>query len=168
MSQISQKSAKTSQSDDWETLLTVSLSDPNKITGHKKCIVLKQYLKNEGSDPLILADIRAFMNGRPTKVGVCLTSTEFNFLAHCLIRPLEGEKIYNNQSQTRSITIKPKKSSGVEINQRVDDKVRRLNLYKKEINIIKEKYGDFYFLIEEMEEKFQEVEDQDEVDTMDE
>ena len=167
MSSIPSTSAKASKNEDWETLHTVCLSQDKKMSGHKKCIVLKKFLKSEGDNPLILADIRAFLNGRATKVGVCLTQHEFNFLAQCLLYPKDVEQKLNNKSATRSLTIrsKPKKVGGVEVTQRVEDKIRRINLYKKEVSEIVNNFGDFYNLIEDMEENEEDSDLEDEANS---
>jgi hypothetical protein len=102
-----------------------------------------------------MADIRAYLNNKPTRVGICLTSYEFNWLAGNLIYQSENVPTYTSQRSTRSLTIyrKPTKYGGVQVIQRVEDQTRRLNLRKDEIMKIVRHYGDFYYLIEDMEDK---------------
>jgi hypothetical protein len=140
--------------DQWETLHTVLLSDEGKKYGHQKCIVLKKYNNPRSEDVLLLADIRAFMNNKPTQVGICLTPYEFDWLAKCLLYSKDEEQTLKSKSSPRSITIEQKpRKIGVKITQRVDDKARRINLFKREISKLVQNYGYFYQLIEDMEEK---------------
>jgi hypothetical protein len=63
------------------------------------------------------------------------------------------------------ITTQGKRAGGVKIVQEVEDQVRVLNLFKREITKIVRNYGDFLHLIEEMEEK--ELEEEPETETTD-
>lgn len=149
MSKISAKSAETQ----WKTLYSVTINESNKTIGHKKCISLKQLVNDAVSDNFILADIRAFLNGKPTTCGVCLTPYEFDWLAKTLLYSPNKEQILHGKETARILTVRPKvKRNGVEIIQQVNDQTRRLNLYKTEIKQLTENYGTFYNLIEEFEE----------------
>ena len=133
---------------------TVSLSENTKIIGHKKCIVLKSVEKPD-EQPFLLADIRAFLNGKPTKVGVCLTTFEFDWLANILLRHKSKDSITlksDKSPRTLSVTPKGQKTGGFYIEQQINDEIRHINLYKKEVKIIIERYGTFYNIFEEMQE----------------
>ena len=148
MDQISEKSTK----GEWTDLYSVTLSSNDKSIGTKKCLILKQLVR-ENEEPFILAEIRAFLNGKRTNVGVCLTPYEFDWLAMQLLASAGEVKELNSKSSVRILTLRQKPSKkGVELIQQVDDRYRRLNLYKKEIQIILEKYATFYNIIEEMQE----------------
>jgi hypothetical protein len=137
--------------------------------GYQKFIVLKEYLKSaDEENPLILADIRAFSNGKPTKVGVCLTQYEFNWLAENLLYPKSETQMLQSKNSTRSLSIERKaRNIGVTLVQRVEDRIRRLNLYKREITKILHNYGDFTYLLEEMEEKSYDDEAEEEIEIPD-
>jgi hypothetical protein len=163
-------SSKITKNDEWKTLLSVSLSEVSKTSkGYQKFIVLKEYLKSaDEENPLILADIRAFSNGKPTKVGVCLTQYEFNWLAENLLYPKRETQILQSKNSTRSLSIEKKpRNIGVTLVQRVEDRTRRLNLYKREITKILHNYGDFAYLLEEMEEKSYGDESEEEIEIPD-
>ncbi len=65
----------------------------------------------------------------------------------------KDEQEYRSPRSTRSLLIVPKKSGGVKIVQEVEDQVRVLNLFKREVSKIARNYGDFLHLLEEMEEE---------------
>ena len=114
---------------------TVSLFENTRIIGHKKCIVLKS-VEKPGEQPFLLADIRAFLNGKPTKVGVCLTTFEFDWLANILLRHKSEDSITlksDKSPRTLSVTPKGKKTGGFYIEQQINDEIRHINLYKKEV-----------------------------------
>jgi hypothetical protein len=149
-------SSKITNNDEWKIIIIVSLSEISKTSkGYQKFIILKEYFKPaDEENPLILADIRAFSNGKPTKVGVCLTQYEFNWLAENLLYPKREIQILQSKNSTRSLSIERKpRNIGVTLVQRVEDRIRRLNLYKRQITKILHNYGDFTYLLEEMEEK---------------
>jgi len=149
MSNIESKSAENVFKD----IYSISLSENHNEIGHKKYIKLKQLTTNDKSNTFILADIRAYMNGRPTKCGVCLTPYEFDWLANKLLLNPMTEQTLSGKESTRILTIKPKpKNIGVVILQQVNDQLKRINLYKREMKKIVENYGSFYSIIEEMEE----------------
>jgi hypothetical protein len=159
-------SSKITDNDEWKTLLTVSLSEVSKTSkGYQKFIVLKEYLKSaDEENPLILADIRAFSNGKPAKVGVCLTQYEFNWLSENLLYPKSETQILQSKSSTRSLSIERRpRNIRVTLLQRVENRTRRLNLYKREITKILHNYGDFTYLLEEMEEKSYDDETEEEI-----
>ena len=147
MAQISEKSTENI----WTDLYSVTLSANDKNMGTKKCLTLKQ-LERDGEEPFILAEIRAFLNGKRTNVGVCMTPYEFDWFAKKLIALNDDKQELRSKSSPRILTLKRKPNKkGVEVNQQVDDKMRRINLFKKEIAIIIEKYPTFYDIIEEMQ-----------------
>ncbi len=62
-------------------------------------------------------------------------------------------QIHQSKYSTRSLSIERKpRNIEVTLVQRVEDRARRLNLYKREITKIFHNYGDFAYLLEEMEE----------------
>ena len=143
---------------------TVSLSENTKIIGHKKCIVLKS-VEKPGEQPFLLADIRAFLNDKATKVGVCLTTYEFDWLANVLLRHKSEESITlksDKSPRTLSVIPKGKKTGGFYIEQQINDEIRHINLYKKEVKILVERYGTFYNIFEEMQENEMEESSDDE------
>lgn len=135
----------------WEVLLSVPLTEENKIKGHVKYVNLKRL------DDLYLADIRSFLNNKPTVTGVCLTSFEFDWLTKNLLYKRYDEISLTNKSKTRYLAIRRKLNNvGFEVTQRVNDKVRHINLYKSEIAILLKNYGSFLCLLENYEEQFME------------
>jgi len=150
----------------WNILHIVDLTENSKIFGYKKSIVLKQLKKpKEDGGSLVLADIRTYISGFPTKHGVCLTQYEFDWLAASLLHLKDSEQTLQSKSSARSLKIQPKSAGVVCVIQHVEDQVRKINLYKREVDKIVAKYGDFISLIDEMEEKQYEIEEgTDEVD----
>lgn len=149
---MSQIEAKTEEAV-WKTLYSTQISEPNKTLGYIKYITVKQLLKTSDSIPFFLADIRAYINGSPTKNGVCLTPFEFDWLANKLLYTIKSDTMYFGKNSERRIKLKSKpKVGGVEIIQEVNDSgPRRINLYKDEISRIIEDYGSFYTLVETLE-----------------
>jgi hypothetical protein len=135
----------------WEVLLTVTLSEENKIKGHVKYVNLKRF------GDLCLVDIRSYMNNKPTVTGVCLTSFEFDWLTKSLLYKRYDELSLTNKSKTRYLAIKRKLNNvGFEVTQRVNDKTRHINLYKSEIATLLKECGSFLCLLENYEEQFME------------
>jgi hypothetical protein len=161
----SYQSSTTKNDGSWEVLHSVPLSEGQ--TGYRKCLSLKSYTRRTDEEPLFMADIRAYLKDKPTRVGICLTPFEFNWLVSHLTFKEKEDQEYRSPRSTRSllITTKGKRAGGVKIVQEVEDQVRVLNLFKREITKIVRNYGDFLHLIEEMEEK--ELEEETEAETTD-
>lgn len=136
----------------WEDLYKVSLSPVDKAFGIRKYVTLKKLNSSEFPEPFLLADIRGFLNGKPTTSGVCLTPYEYDWLVNVLLYYHGDEHKLDGKKAARSLVVRPKfHKSAVEVLQQVNDKLRRINLFKNEIKIIIERYGAFYSLLEEME-----------------
>jgi hypothetical protein len=145
----------------WRNLYEVNITENTKIVGHKKCIVLKQLELDGDEQPFLLADIRAYLNGKPTKCGVSLTPYEFDWLARRLLYLDHRDQTLKGKDSPRTLSIKhkAKKSRGIQLEQQVNDQIRKINLYPKEISRIVNNYGHFYSIIEEMEEYESEPQD---------
>ena len=123
----------------WKVLHSVPLSEGQ--TGYQKCLKLKSFTRRPDEEPLMMADIRAYLNENPTRVGICITPYEFNFLVSHLTYVKKGEQEYRSPRSTRSLLIVPKKSGGVKIVQEVEDQVRVLNLFKRDFEDCKKLRG---------------------------
>jgi len=89
-------------------------------------------------------------------------------LAENLLYPKRETQILQSKNSTRSLSIERKpRNIGVTLVQRVEDRTRRLNLYKREITKILHNYGDFAYLLEEMEEKSYGDESEEEIEIPD-
>jgi len=142
----------------WRNIYSVPISTDDDGIGHKKHITLKQLESGAGSNTFVLADIRAFMNGKPTKRGVCLTPFEYDWLARKLaLNPLK-ELTLAGKVSARTLTVKPMVKGAVNILQQANGEPRRIKLNNAEVKNLIENYGDFYCLIEEMLEFNEEVE----------
>ena len=125
---------KTLNKNEWIDLHSIVLTSNDKLIGHKKTITLKQLDRKDDTEAFLMADIRAHLNGRPTKVGVCLTPFEFDWFSQNLLQRPEESRHLSSKSTLRTLTIKPKTQKGCyEVIQQINDNVRRINLFKKEV-----------------------------------
>lgn len=139
----------------WISLHSVSLSDGKSKLGINKTVTLVHHIENPD---FVLVDIRGSFKGRPSKNGICLTQYEFDWLSSCLLlKRFEENKLISAKS-ARSLTLKPRSRKSVEVTQLVNDKMRRIMLYGKEIKILIEKCGTFMQILEDLEERENEEE----------
>ena len=130
---------------------------------------------------LLLVDIRSTFNNRPSKNGVCLTAYEYDWLLSCLaFAPEKYHKLLSKSSARQLEIISRQYSSAnpdtnlssndnrdieqqvlpsklrsfkaVDIVQTVNgDQVRKITLYKKEVNYLVGNYGTVVVILQELE-----------------
>ena len=123
----------------FNTIYQVSLS--SETARFKKCLTLSQIGKTK-EDAFVMVDIRRYVNGTPTKSGVCLTPFEFDWLSNLLLLAnIEKKQNYElaNKSSLRKIIINFKPNKSLEIVQRVDDRYKRITLTLSEKKEAREK-----------------------------
>ena len=135
-------------SEPWKVLYKMSLNGNGKKIGTEKFVTLKHPASNP---QFILADIRGYYNGIPSKSGVCLTSYEFDWLAQCLVHNPRAKNGLSSSKSSRSLDITPT-DLGVQILQMVGESMKTIVLYKKEMKVLITKCGTFYQLLEAMDE----------------
>src|SRR5882757_5477772 len=106
-----------------QTIYSISLS--SETARFKKCLSLSKF-NTKGSDDFIMVDIRRFVNGIPTKSGVCFTPYEFDWFANCIL--LANTEKNNNfqlsgKESLRKIVLNFKPNKSLEIIQYVDDRI---------------------------------------------
>jgi hypothetical protein len=149
---IDESKALKKSNDQWKDLHIIKLSESTKVAGYKKCIVIRQTVpENVEDEPFTIADIRVYLNGKPTKSGVSLTPFEYDWLATNLVHGLKLQTLKGKEAPRTLIMEPDSANGGIKIEQQVGNKIRRINLVQNEINSIINKYGNFFALIEEIE-----------------
>jgi hypothetical protein len=114
----SYQSSATKNDGSWEVLHLVPLSEGQK--GYRKCLSLKNYTRRTDEVPLFMADVRAHLKDKPTRVGICLTPFEFYWLVSRLTFKGKGDQEYSSPRSTRSLLLmtKGKRAGSVKIVQK--------------------------------------------------
>ena len=119
----------------------------------KKGLTLSKFGRNK-DNAFIMANIRRYVNGFPTKSGVCLTPYEYDWILNLLLLT-NNEKKQNyelaNKTSLRKIIINFKPNESLQIIQHVEDRYKRITSTSYEKNKLIENYGNFYDIIDEME-----------------
>ena len=134
------------------SLFSISLSGSNtkyQYAGIEKLLCLKEINFNEKH--LIMVDIRRYVNGNPTKCGVCFTDYEYDWMANVLIQSNQVEDSYKSKNSERYITIIFKPNRSAEILQTVGKKHKKISLNRREIKKIVQNYSCFLNIVDEME-----------------
>ena len=103
--------------DSFKTLFSTAIG---KAKSGEKRLTLKCPVDNE---EFVMVDIRLHFQEKPSRLGVCLTSYEYDWLIRCLTFGPTVDHDLNNKDETRQLKVRPDKKTGwIDVLQELWDK----------------------------------------------